>query len=489
MITKKVILHIFCAALVTGCGNGLISDKSSPLSFLVFNNDLKVTDISPAAGAIDVPTASLIQAVFSADLAESSVSSSTFVVADDAYIPVPGSLSYDTANRKVIFAPAALLLNLVEYNVLIATDITDVEGNSLIAEKFWHFTTISSGTVPAPVFNPPPGTYNGPQSITLECQEPVATIRYTIDGSMPTSTTGTVYSGPITVNKNSVNPIHAIAYRDGFTDSSIAAASYVIKVLPPVLEPPPGQYSSNTTITITTATAGADIKYTLDGTDPATSGTAILYSSPFTIILGTTVNAVAIDPLSTMANSTVITASYFIDYAQVAPPVFAPPIGIYTSSLTVALSTSTAGATIKYTIDGSDPSASNGAVGTSVRIADVTVLKAFAYKSGMADSIITNSAGIPYIIAPVITAIVPGKGANLSPVTVIIKGKNFKSGAGARLRLAGHADIIGTSLTVIDSTQMNCTFDITGVFQTKWDLVVENTDGGSSTNVKYFRIY
>lgn len=344
--------------------------------------------------------------------------------------------------------------------------------------------------MPAPTFNPPAGTYDGPQAIVLKCQDPGAEIRYTLDGSMPSSTTGTVYTGPITVSKNSVNPIHAIAYRAGFADSPVAAASYSIKVLPPVLEPPPGQYSSDTAITITTATSGADIKYTLDGTDPATSVTAITYSSSFTIGLGsTTIKALAIDPLSTMADSTVITASYYIDYAQAAPPVFTPPIGVYTSTVTVTLSTATAGATIKYTTDGSDPSASNGAVGTSVRITDVTVLKAFAYKSGMVDSIITNSAGDLYIIAPRITAIVPSKGPNVEPIAVTIKGSHFDSGVSVRLRLSGYPDIVATSVTVVDSTSITCTLDITGAFRTKWDLVVDNPDGGSSTNVKYFRIY
>lgn len=490
MIKKRMMAYIFCAAFVAGCGNGLISEKSSPLSFLVFTGDLHVIDISPAAGAIDVPTTALVQATFSADLDDSSLNSSTFVVADEAYIPVPGTLSYDTAGRQVTFSPAAALLNLAEYNALITPDIMDIEGNNLAEESFWYFTTISTGTVPAPVFSPPPGTFDGPREIALECLDPGASIRYTLDGSMPSSTTGTLYTGPITVNKNTANPIQAIAYRDGFTDSPIAAASYIIRVLPPVLVPPPGEYSSDTAITITTETPGADIRYTLDGTDPATSVTAITYSSPFTIGPGsTTVNAVAIDPLSTMANSTIITAAYDIDYTRTAAPVFTPPIGIYTNSITVTLSTATAGAAIKYTTDGSDPSASNGTVGTSVRITDVTVLKAYAYKSGMADSIITNSAGDPYMIAPKVTAIVPSKGPNIAPIAVTIKGSHFENGASVRLRLAGYPDIVATSVTVVDSATITCTLDITGAFRTKWDLVVDNPDGGSSTNVKYFRIY
>ena len=439
-------------------------------------------------GAIDVPTAATIQAVFTKELSGSSVTDSTFVVADEAYIPVPGSLAYDDAARTVTFTPAALLQNLVEYNVLITTDITGRDGDDLSEEKFWFFTTISGGTVPAPTFNPAAGTFDGTQNIILECEEPAAIIKYTLDGTTPSRTNGATYNTPVPISVTTVNPLQAMAYRDGFADSPVAATSYIIKVLPPVLEPPPGQYSSNTTVIMTTATAGAIIKYTIDGSDPVTSGS--VYTAPVTITLGTTpVKAVAIDPLAAMADSTVISCTYYVDYLQVAPPVFTPPIGIYTASFTVAMSTPTAGAAIKYTIDGSNPSATNGTVGTTIAITDTMVLKAYAYAAGMVDSDITNSSGVPYIIAPVITAIVPSKGANLAPVDVTIKGRNFKSGATARLTLAGHADIIASSVTVVSSTQITCTFDITGAFQTKWDLVVTNPDGGSSTNVKYFRIY
>ena len=46
---------------------------------------------------------------------------------------------------------------------------------------------------------PPPGTYAGPQSVVLTTSTAGATIRYTIDGSNPTDSNGTFYSGPVPI--------------------------------------------------------------------------------------------------------------------------------------------------------------------------------------------------------------------------------------------------------------------------------------------------
>lgn len=54
-----------------------------------------------------------------------------------------------------------------------------------------------------PVFGLAPGFYAGTQSVTITCPDATATIRYTIDGSVPT-TTSTLYSGPISVTSTKV---------------------------------------------------------------------------------------------------------------------------------------------------------------------------------------------------------------------------------------------------------------------------------------------
>ena len=75
----------------------------------------------------------------------------------------------------------------------------------------------------------------------------------------------------------------------------------------------------------------------------------------------------------------------------VAAPTFSPAGGTYKGRQTVTISTSTAGATIRYTLDGTTPTESHGTVGASVSIRSSTTLKALAYKSGMTASTVISA--------------------------------------------------------------------------------------------------
>lgn len=75
-----------------------------------------------------------------------------------------------------------------------------------------------------------------------------------------------------------------------------------------------------------------------------------------------------------------------------ATPTFSPAGGIYASAQSVTIATATAGAAIRYTTDGSTPSATNGALYTGpVTVASSTTLKAVAIASGMADSAVASA--------------------------------------------------------------------------------------------------
>jgi hypothetical protein len=78
----------------------------------------------------------------------------------------------------------------------------------------------------APVFSPKAGTYTSPQSVSMATTTPGASIRYTTNGSTPTETNGTLYSGPVSIGSTAT--LKAIAYGSGLTDSSVSSATYTI---------------------------------------------------------------------------------------------------------------------------------------------------------------------------------------------------------------------------------------------------------------------
>lgn len=68
---------------------------------------------------------------------------------------------------------------------------------------------------------------------------------------------------------------------------------------------------------------------------------------------------------------------------KVAPPQMSIPAGFHTSAVTVTLSSATPGATIRYTLDGSEPTETTGTAGTSVSVSTALALRARAFAPGM----------------------------------------------------------------------------------------------------------
>lgn len=75
----------------------------------------------------------------------------------------------------------------------------------------------------------------------------------------------------------------------------------------------------------------------------------------------------------------------------VANPVFNPPAGHYPSMINVAISTTTEGANIYYTLDGSEPTQNSTLYASPIPISTPTILKARGFKTGFEPSAITTA--------------------------------------------------------------------------------------------------
>ena len=84
----------------------------------------------------------------------------------------------------------------------------------------------TSGQVATPTFSPAGGTYSSSQTVTISTVTSGASIRYTTDGSTPTSTSGILYSSPVTVSASVT--LKAIAYKAGMNNSTVNTAAYTI---------------------------------------------------------------------------------------------------------------------------------------------------------------------------------------------------------------------------------------------------------------------
>jgi hypothetical protein len=180
-------------------------------------------------------------------------------------------------------------------------------------------------TVATPAISPNGGTFTNSASVSLATTTSGATIRYTTDGSAPT-TASPVYSAALTLTNSAT--VKAQAFATGMSNSAVASASFTIvpastgggeiaTVAAPTISPNGGSFTNSTTVTIASATAGATVYYTKDGSAPTTASS--VYNAPITISDTATIRALAVK--TGMSNSAVVSASFTIVPQDNAAPV------------------------------------------------------------------------------------------------------------------------------------------------------------------------
>ncbi len=336
--------------------------------------------------------------------------------------------------------------------------------------------------VATPSFAPPGGSYTSAQSVTLSTSTAGATLHYTTDGTSPTAASP-VYAGAITVAANTT--LRAMASKAGYTDSASASASYTITPLngafaqgvsesgatatvwfqpntamnfvilhyqlgsnsqinpmmaynptlaryeavinpvspgkvitysftyaptagnqtdsavysytvgvgngiaKPVFTPPGGSYASAQSVTLSTTVAGASIRYTTDGSAP--NALSPLYSAAIAVSKATTLNAITVTADHNQSGTASVT--YLIDstVGAVAAPTFSPAAGNYGTRLRLNLLSSTVGATVRYTLDGSTPTLNSTAYGGPIDLSSASTVRAVAFKNGAASDVASAS--------------------------------------------------------------------------------------------------
>jgi len=238
--------------------------------------------------------------------------------------------------------------------------------------------------VATPTFSPVAGTYGSAQSVAISTTTSGATLHYTTDGTTPTASS-TTYTTPIAVSVSET--VKAIGIETGYTNSAVGSAAYVISttVATPTFSPVAGTYNAAQSVTISDATSGATIHYTTDGSTPTASSTT--YSSPIAVSVSETVKAIGIK--TGLTNSAVGSAAYTL---TVATPTFSPGAGSYGSAQTVTISTTSAGATLHYTTDGSTPTGSSTTYSSPITVSVSETVQAIGIKTGWTTSAVGSAA-------------------------------------------------------------------------------------------------
>lgn len=151
-----------------------------------------------------------------------------------------------------------------------------------------------------------------------------------------------------------------------------------------------GVYDTDISVSLSTDDPFSTIRYSLDGDDISFLFNSEEYKSPINIAGEGAHVIIRAQSENILGWSNIVTHEYIIEKTKCHTPVFEPGDGYSEVPRTINI-TSTVGASIKYTNDGSDPRSSITAItGDSFTIDSLTTISAYAFKSGLLDSDVSN---------------------------------------------------------------------------------------------------
>ena len=228
---------------------------------------------------------------------------------------------------------------------------------------------------------------------------PGAVVHYTTNGNDPIESDPVFPSGLLSITQTTT--LKARAWAAGKPPSSIAVDTYTLQVPLPVSSPSGffEEYGAPVNVTLSTPPlTGVTIYYTLDGSTPAIGAPGTFtYSSPITLTTQTLLRFFGVKPGWT--NGDVRSVLYRFNYGTLAAPTITPSAGTYVYGEPVTL-TAIAGATIRYTTDGSTPSPSSSAYTGPIALTGAMTLRAVAFHTDWRDSPVASAAFVAQAVSP-----------------------------------------------------------------------------------------
>ena len=146
-------------------------------------------------------------------------------------------VTWDTASGN--YDPSVLTEQVVTLNGTV-TCPENIDANGVALTTSITITVSAAGIVGAPTPSVESGTYTENQKVALASSTEGATIYYTTNGSEPGRTSGTRYTGPITVpgteGQSITTTLKAIAVKNGMQDSEVKTFTYTINIPKPIVK-------------------------------------------------------------------------------------------------------------------------------------------------------------------------------------------------------------------------------------------------------------
>jgi hypothetical protein len=135
------------------------------------------------------------------------------------------------------FGEVQTLLSCLSMGGIGLNDVTATVGcvtgiANLTSCGYVNCSALNRSPVATPSFSPSPyASYSGSVMVTITTATSGATIRYTLNGGDPTSSSA-IYTGPLTLTSTST--LRAKAFKSGMTDSATSSAMYSVTQRPPL---------------------------------------------------------------------------------------------------------------------------------------------------------------------------------------------------------------------------------------------------------------
>ncbi len=260
------------------------------------------------------------------------------------------------------------------------------------------------------VMLPAGGSFTNDTLVSISGETKSADLRFTTDGSVPVIDSKKWETTTATISSNVT--LRVRGFRTGFDPSTILSNRFDFIVSPLLISLPGGVFKNEVNIVVKTLTDSADLRYTLDGTEPTEQSLkwkdGLLVNGPLKVkgIKSGYTSSASISNLFRLvvADPTVVASSFSSSNA-----------------ITVGISSETTGAALLYTLDGTDP-ATNGPtsmalVGSKLVLDRNGPLKIRGFKEGFESSAIFSTNVVLKVATPVTT---PGSTNSFNPLSVTL---------------------------------------------------------------------